>query len=942
MKDMALRALWTASLAAIWALAAPAAAQDLPTGQTLTPLAAPGAHFEPLTARTGPHPETVADGAAAVALSPNGQEMLILTSGYNLYYGADAALVPAQSGQYIFRYRITSSGPRHVQTVTVPNSFSGIAWAPDGNSFHVGGGVDDKVYSFTRDKGLFSPFGDGIALGHKAGNGIDVLPQAAGVAVSPDGTRLLVANYYNDSVTLIDLATRKIIGELDLRPGRIDPAKAGVPGGEFPFAVVWRGNDRAYVSAPRDREIVALAIAGNAITVASRIHTLGEPTALHLDGAAQRLYAAQDNADRLAIVDTASDRMIAEPQLRLPEGMDPVEAGKGFNPNSVAAGPQGTLLVTYGGINALAMVQPADGATKVLGLVPTGWYPSAAAASRDGKRLFVVNRKSPPGANPRFCGPKVAVRKGPPDVCGAGANQFVFQLEKAGLLSLPSPSPRTLLATTRQVAANIHLGDTETRARAEAVMAQLRQRIRHVVYIVKENRSYDQVLGDLEIGNGDPSLTLFPKTIAPNHHALASQFVTLDNFYDSGEQSSTGWTWTTAGRTTDLLEKTAPVNYSRRGLAYEAEQVDRNIAAQLPLAERRKARPALPNDPDLLAGPAMVTAPDGDADDQQGQGFIWHAALRAKLTLRNYGFFNATVYADDKPGDVPPIRDPFGDRYKVFASADPVLAPLSDPWYRGFDQRLPDYWRLKEWQREFAAQVAANDMPALTLLRLAHDHFGSFATAIDGVDTVETQMADNDYALGAMIETIAKSPFAKETLVFVIEDDAQNGADHVDARRSLAYVVGPYVKQHALVSSRYNTVNMLRTIEAVLGLKPMGLNDALAVPMSDLFDLNQTQWSYTATASPLLRQTKLPIPAAAFGGQVAMHACPLRTPAYWAQAMQGQDFSSEDRLDTDRFNAALWAGLGRGGEPRLHTGADLREGRDSLLAGAARTAGCPN
>ena len=924
------------------ALAQAPAGQPLPTGQMLTPLAAPGATFEPLVAHTGPHPDYQADGAAAIAVSPDGTEMLVLTSGYNRYNGPDGKLIAAQSREYVFRYAIDVNGSHLVQTLTVPNAYSGVAWLPDGKGFLVGGGMDDVVHRFERSADGFRPAAK-IALGHKAGNGVAVLPEAAGVAVSPDGARALVANYYNDSVSLIDLATNTILTERDLRPGKNNAAKAGVPGGEFPFALVWTDATHAVVSSPRDRELVQLAITGSEVRITGRIATQGEPTALLFDARTHRLYATEDNADRLAIVDPAAGKLIAEPRLSVPganaaEG--PSSLGKGINPNGMALAPDGRLLVTLGGINALAVVTPQG---KVEGMVPTGWYPSAVATDKTGARLFVVNRKSPPGANPQGCGPKVASVKSQATACGS-ANQYIFQLEKAGLLSLPMPAGQTLAATTAQVASNLGAGAgagaAAARAAAAKTMVALRARIKHVVFIVKENRTYDQVLGDLPVGNGDPSLAILGRRLSPNHHHLAEQFVTLDNFYDSGEQSSTGWTWTTAGRVPDVLEKTAPVNYAARGLAYDAEESDRYVPTAQTLAERRATNPATPNDPDLLPGKALLTAPDadGDGDDAKGAGFLWSAAIKAGLSVRNYGFADASVYDEGKPGDVPLVREPAKTKTRIWTPADRLLATRSDPYFRGFDQRLPDYWRLLEWQREFAGQAKTGKMAQLTLLRLSHDHFGDFKQAIDGVNTVETEMADNDYAVGMVMETLAKSPFADSTIVFMIEDDAQNGADHVDARRSIAFVTGAYVKHQALVSTRYTTVSMVRTIGDLLGLKPLSLNAALALPMTDAFDLNQRSWTYHATASAVLKATQLPIPADRFEqapvATTAIGACTTRDAAYWARAMAGQDFSKEDRLDTAAFNAALWQGLGTGPEPVARTGADLGANRAALLANA--------
>ncbi len=908
--------------------------QLLPTGQAITPTAAPDAKFQLLKTNYGPNPNYVADGAAALLVSPNGREMLLLTSGFNRFNAADGNRDVVQSQQYVFVYAVDATGAALKQTLAIPNTFSGVAWRSDGTGFYVAGGVDDVVHAFKRGAKGYVADGSPIALGHASGVGADVKPQAAGLAVSPDGKRLLVANYYNDSVSLIDIKLRKVIAERDLRPGKIDKKDIGIPGGEYPFAIVWRDDGRAYVSAARDREIVALDVRGATITVAKRIKTVGEPTALLIDPKSKRLFASEDNADRIAIIDTQNDTIVSEPRLRLPDAPEGEIKGKGLNVNNLGLGASGKLLVTLGGVNALAVVDPTDG--EIEGLIPTGWYPSAVASVRDGRRIFVANRKSPPGANPEGCGPRMAVEHSQPNACGS-SNQYIFQLEKAGLLSFRAPTAAELNSLTVQVSDNTGVSNAAKRAEAEKVMVELRKRIKHVVFVVKENRTYDQVLGDLEVGNGDPSLAILGERLTPNHHDLARNFVTFDNFLNSGEQSSTGWTWSTAARSTDLLEKTAPVDYSDRGLSYEAEGTSRNINMALSIPERRAVNPAVPEDLDLLPGTRHLTSPDADVADEdedklEGQGFLWNAAIRAGLTVRNYGFANDFIYQDG-PGGVPLAREPFKDKQVVYVAADQALQSRSDPYFRGYDQKFPDYWRVREWMREFGDQDATNSVPNLSLVRISHDHFGSFDKAIDGVNSVETQMADNDYALGMIIDRIAHSGVRDSTLVFVIEDDAQNGADHVDARRSLAYIVGPYVKHKAVVSERYTTVSMLRTIGAVLGLEPLGINDALAVPMSEAFDLKQKDWSYDARPSEVLRQTQLPIswPAGQERADVGS-ACVLRDAAYWQAAMSGQNFDLEDRLDTDAFNAALWVGLaGKPSGASVRSGLDLRENRDRLL-----------
>ena len=279
----------------------------------------------------------------------------------------------------------------------------------------------------------------------------------------------------------------------------------------------------------------------------------------------------------------------------------------------------------------------------------------------------------------------------------------------------------------------------------------------------------------------------------------------------------------------------------------------------------------------------------------------------------------------------------------MFFPAKASLAPHSDLYFRTYDMKFADFYLVNEWEREFDAFVAKGELPNLTLLRLPHDHFGDFAEAIDGVNTVETQMADNDYAIGRVVEKVAQSPFAGSTLVFIVEDDAQNGADHVDPHRSMAFVVGPYVKQGAVVSQAYTTVSLVRTIEEVLSLPPLGLNDGLAEPMAEVFDLDQSNWSYQAAIPEVLRTTSLPLPAPVSQRTDAgdCFTTPVRTAAYWERAMQGQDFGSEDRLDTARFNAALWTGLRGDGAPLLGSGGhELSEGRAERLDAFRRANGC--
>jgi DNA-binding beta-propeller fold protein YncE len=890
---------------------------DLPTGMRITPTAARGAHFSTLNPNLPNAPEFTAGQAVATAVSTDGSTLLILTSGYNIRYDASGNLLPQESNEYVFVYGITAQPPQKMQVLQVPTAFNGLAWNPNGNEFYVSGGEQDTVHAFVRLGTVWHEAGAPVRLGHAAGLGLGVRPEVAGIAVNAAGTQLIAANYENDSISVVDIGSHAKSAELDLRPGKSDPSKKGIAGGEYPFWVVIKGNEKAYVSSLRDREIVVVGLkqVGNDVAagVATRIAVRGTPNKMILNRSGSRLYVACDNSDSVAIVDTETDRLISQFAVTAPKDVFVNPRGfKGSNPNSLALSPdERTLYVTEGGTNAVAVVKLDGDTGRVAGLVPTGWYPNSVSVSRDGTRLYIVNGKGPEGPNPTGCGYTPS-----PAACHE-KNAFIFQRNRAGFLTLPAPSDKELSALTEQVAQNDHF--RAVGAKDQAMMQFLRGKIHHVVYIIKENRSYDQVLGDLEKGNGDPALTLFPERLSPNHHGLARKFVTLDNFYTSGEVSGDGWNWSTAARATDSVEKTVPVNYAGHGLDYTYEGGERNINSGIASrAERLRANPLTPGDEDLLPGAANLSAPDAadDDDNAAGAGYLWDGALRAKLTLRNYGFFIDLLryrLPDGIPGQMLPVRDPRAEGTTVAFATNADLAPYTDPFYRGFDERLPDYWRFKEWEHEFDDYVRDGNLPALELVRLGGDHFGDFARAIDGVNTVETQMAANDYALGMVMEKIAHSPYKSDTLVFVVEDDAQDGPDHVDAHRSLAFVMGPYVRQNALVSERYTTVHVLRTIEDILGIEPLGLNDSSVEPMTAVFDRAAEVWDYRAILPAVLRTTQLPLPTATAATLSPenndVNSEPRHDAAYWAAKTEGMDFSAEDRIDTPRFNRILWAGL---------------------------------
>jgi DNA-binding beta-propeller fold protein YncE len=881
----------------------------------MSPTAMPGSTYIPLVPGMKTNPALPAGYAQSEVLSPDGKTLLVLTTGYNYVVDSKGNEVASDSTQFIFVFDVTTDTPVQKQVLSVTNSYVGIAFSSDGTKFYVPGAGEDNIHVFASTGGTWAESGTPIALGHKTANGLQQGPTATTIAVTADGTRAVVSNRYNDSVTLVDLVKKVVIAEQDLRPGKSGGA-SGIPGGEYPNSVAIIGNTTAYVSSERDREIVVVDISTSKPLVKARIAVQGSPNKMTLNKAQTKLFVTSDFADIVSIIDTTKNAVTGTVATVAPTSVLTAAQSKykGASPSAVALSPdEQTLYVANRGTNSLAVISLAGAQPVVTGLIPTGWSPSDVRVSADGNALFVSNEKTIPGPNSGNC---LGYETVPCPVTNTpvtfAPNQYILNLTGSALLALPTPNSAYLGLLTSQVATNNNFGALPSAADAQTI-ATLSSKIQHVIYIVKENRTYDQILGDLGKGNGNPSLTEFPKATTPNLHALANNFVTMDNFFDPADVSGNGWPWSTAGRESDASARMLPSNYAANGGggSYDWEGTNRNVNVGLSGAARVAADPlAASLDADTLPGASNVAAPDGPGGEIQ-QGYLWNAALRANKTVRNYGFFidltryqlAGTPYASV---GIPVDRNPFADNAIQAYAANPDLASLTDPYFRGFDTGFPDFYREKEWEREFAGFVTNNNLPALSLVRMMGDHTGSFKTAIDGVNTPEIQVADNDYAVGRLIQTVANSPYAGNTLIFIVEDDAQDGPDHVDAHRSTAYIVGPYVKKSAVVSTHYTTVNMLRTITDILGLDHLGIFDSTQGPMTDVFDLTQTTWSFTAAPSALLAGTALPLTS---GSAPAVAMKPTHNRAYWAAKTKKFDFSEEDKVDAVAYNKILWQGL---------------------------------
>jgi hypothetical protein len=462
--------------------------------------------------------------------------------------------------------------------------------------------------------------------------------------------------------------------------------------------------------------------------------------------------------------------------------------------------------------------------SRVEGFIPAGWYPTAVRILPNGT-VVILNGKgvrsypNPNGPNPT----KTAKSDGP---------GYVARIQTGTASWIDPFTAEQLAAWTKTAMGNTPYSD----ARLDDTSPL--PAIEHVIYIVKENRTYDQVLGDMKEGNGDPSLVLFGENVTPNHHKLAREFALLDNFYVNADVSAEGHHWSTAAIANDYVVKLWPSQYAGRRKLYDFE-------GQEPTA----------------------TPP---------AGYLWTNAAAAGVTLRNFGYF-----VDNKP------NAPLGAE-QVQRVLDPVLARYTSRFFRSFDTDYPDVERAKTFLNELAEYEKSGTMPRLIIMRLGNDHTsGTKPGAIAPLSAV----ADNDAALGMIVEAVSRSRFWGSTALFVLEDDAQNGPDHIDSHRSPAFVISPFVKRHIVDSTLYNTTSMLRTMEFLLGLRPMTHFDAGARPMTSVFQNAANAAPYTAEKprTPLDQRN------------------PPNGPG--AQASLRMNFNKADEADDDELNAILWLAI---------------------------------
>ena len=718
------------------------------------------------------------------------------------------AAVVAPGGRYVF---LSLSGWREegvqvvdrisgrvVQTLQQRGAFVGLQMTSDGHTLLASGGGADVVYRYGWN-GERLTLADSIDIDapgdHRGSRNV------AGIALAPDGRLLYVAENVSDSLSVVDLAGRRVIQRIHV--------------GHGPYQIATAPSGVVYVSSWRDSVVDALAPRGDGsgLRVVRAIPVVRHPSAMLLDPSGTRLFVASGSTDRVAVVDPSTGATLAT--LRDSIAADVQE---GSTPDALALSRDGrSLYVAEADANAVAVFDLARGA--FVGRFPVGWYPTALATLGAGDSLIVVNGKGR-GTGPNPKGPQ-------PDRPLAKATHAYTLGQLDGTLSIVAAPTRgpDLDASTARVAL------LDGWDRPDAATSSLPP-IRHVILVIKENRTFDQVLSDLPGVDGDTTLQFFGRSISPNHHALAERFGAYDRFYTNAEVSAQGHPWSTAAYVTDVTEKTTPSVYSNR-----------------------RMEPA-----------------DDDELDPAPMGYVWNDAIAHGVSFRNYG-------EDGRP------HPPGSDGRVRYGSMLPALEPYTDPDYPSFDLTVPDQRRVDEWVRELRGFEQNGNMPALETLYLPNDHT---AGAKAGMHTPRALFADNDLALGRVIEALSHSRYWESTAVFVMEDDAQAGPDHVDSHRAVGLVISPWTRG-GVVHRFVNTTDMLATIEALLHLTPMSSFDRFGRPLVGIW-----------RSAPDLRPYTALVPA---------QSLDERNPSgtHVAALSRGFDLSAPDRIDDAAFNHVLWA-----------------------------------
>jgi len=893
-------------IAVLLAQEQPAASSiSLPTSKTLT-IPAPGR-----IGATNSFPATI-------VISPDGRYAALLNNGYGTQETMamqSIAVLDLKTNQ------ITEYPDKRFGEDVHQSYFLGMVFGSDGKHLYASvGSITDPtgekpgdtgngiaVYSFTNGKVAPERFiaiePQLLAAGKKVAIGLQKTPSGtaisypAGLAlVSSRGRdRLLVANNLSDNVALLDVASGKVLERFDLSTSDMVPSS-------FPYTcVVKRDGRRAWCSLWNASQVAELDLTTGKVArwiklnqPDDRIAPGSHPTAMLLSPDEKLLYVALSNIDKVAVIETENG---------FPFNFFQTEAKSqhfaGSYPVALAESSDRKLLfVADASLNAVEVLDLSSDNVFYgpIGFIPTDWYPSALAVQGDD--LLIATAKGQ-GAGPNKGSGKTAweVRH--------REHPYIPTLLRGSVVRLNLPSILGKLDELTDVVEHDNLLHNDP---ATIQFAGGKNPIKHVIYVIKENRTYDQILGDLKVGDGDPSLTMYGADITPNEHKLALQFGVLDNFYDSGEVSGDGHLWSTAAITSDYNEKTWQIAYRGKERTYDFQGT---VADEYPLDH---------NQPDI---------------DDPGTGYLWDNLARNGLSYRDYGEYVNAVWcnktrkaASPKQGTpsaqegscprtelhqgdpLPPnVGDPhagpspFPWTVPLFNGVKPTKAVLRnhfDPLYPDFNTDYPDQLRADEFLNEFAAFARAREenespefqLPAFVLLYLPDDHTGGTRPERP---RPAASVADNDLALGRVVDAVSHSPYWDDTAIFVLEDDAQDGGDHVDAHRSIAFVISKYSPGTAaepyLEHRFYTTVNIIHTLEMLLGLPPMNQNDAYAPAMGPMFsgagDQPAFKADYRNLKNGLIYETN-------------------KRDARGASASTRMDFSRPDAAGAAKLNEVLW------------------------------------
>lgn len=723
-----------------------------------------------------------------IALAPDSTHLVLLLNGYS------------RTGIEVVEWKTG----RSTQIVDLPAAFLGLAFSPDGTELYASGGNTDLVYQFHWSAGK-ATLADSISLATRPPRGRNGTRYPAQLAPSRDGRFLFVAENLADSLAVIDLTAKRVVQRL--------------PAGRYPYGVVVSANDHVYVSEWGGSRVAEYSLTNGRLSEPMWIEAGRHPSAMLLDRSGARLFVASGSTDRIAVINTQTRRKTLE--LRDPPDSGPDE---GSTPNALAlSADESKLYVAEADANAVAVFDLTPAQPSIGGRIPTGWYP--AALTTIGSSLIVANGKgSGTHANRDGPGPRQQNQ-----IPGSTRNGTLGQLR--GSLSLIDLSTIDLRALSMRVAR----ANGWNRPRTETRFPPFE----HVVYIIRENRTYDQVLGDVGAADGDSSLVYFGKDVTPNAHALVERFGVFDRFFVNAEVSADGHNWTTAAYASDYVEKTVQPNYSSRGRTYDYEGTNRGA---VPL----------------------------DDVNEPASGYLWTLAANAGISLRNYGEFVVGQRIAGGP--------------TKYVGNKPQLAGTTNPDYPGFNLDIQDQKRADVWLAELKTYVERGAMPTLEIVRLPNDHT-SGGTA--GKPTPHAYSADNDLALGRIISALTRTPFWKSTVVFVLEDDAQNGPDHVDSHRSPMLVISPYSRPGTY--HRFtNTTDVIRSIEGILKLESLSHFDYFGRPLTDI-------WSDTPDLTP-------------FDMKPAHISLDEKNPSGTRGARESQrlKLDTEDASDDDDFSEILW------------------------------------